>query len=68
MLWRWEADAEFDEKAGEQWMVLHPLKYNKHVQYAWRFDPCEIVPEGSRKPRLRQPMEEECMTDDEFYE
>ena len=40
----WDADTEYyNEKAGEQWMVLHPDKYNKHVQYAWRFDPCELV-------------------------
>ena len=37
LLWAWEADAEYDEQAGEQWMVLHPDKYNRQVQYAWRY-------------------------------
>ena len=49
-------------------MVLHPDKYNKHVQYAWRFDPCELVPAGRQKPPPRAPMVEECVTDDEFYD
>ena len=68
LLWAWEADAEFEEGAGEQWMVLHPAKYNKHVQYAWRFDPCELVAPGQRKPPPREPLVEECVTDEEFYE
>jgi hypothetical protein len=68
LLWAWDADAQFDEKAGEQWMVLHPSKYNKHVQYAWRFDPCELVPQGARKPPPREPLVDDCVTDDEFYE
>ena len=51
-----------------KWMVLHPDKYNKHVQYAWRFDPCELAPAGRRKPPPRAPMVDECVTDDEFYE
>ena len=54
LLWAWEADAEFGEKAGEQWMVHHPDTYNRHVQYAWRFDPCELVAPGQRKPRAAQ--------------
>ena len=37
-------------------MVLHPDKYNKHVQYAWRFDPCELVRQGQRKPPPRAPL------------
>ena len=49
-------------------MVLPPDKYNKHVQYAWRFDPCELGPQGQRKPRPRAPLFEDCVTDDEFYE
>ena len=43
LLWAWEADPEYKEAAGEQWLVLLPEKWNKHVQYAWRFDPCELV-------------------------
>ena len=73
LLWAWEADAEFDEKAGEQWMVLHPGKFNKHVQYAWRFDPCEVAAgklktHGTHAPKPRKPVVEDCVTDDEFYE
>ena len=78
LLWAWDADTEYDEGAGEQWMILHPEKFNKHVQYAWRFDPCEIAPEGGvlvspeqrqqRRAPARQPMVDECVTDDEFYE
>ena len=68
LLWAWEADAEFGEKAGEQWMVLHPDKYNKHVQYAWRFDPCELRAPGQPKERPRAPQVEDAVTDDEFYE
>ena len=49
LLWAWDADAEYEEIAGEQWVVLHPAKYNKHVQYAWRFDPCELVTSWCRR-------------------
>ena len=45
LLWAWDEDKEYDEKAGERWLVLLPAKYNKQVQYAWRFD--------SWFPRLR---------------
>ena len=41
----WEADAEFDEAAGEQWLVLLPSKWNPstHKQvYSWRYDPREL--------------------------
>ena len=77
LLWAWDADPEFDECAGEQWLVLHPHKWNRHVQYAWRFDPCEIavgggklVELGDARPRgkPREPLVDDCVTDDEFYE
>jgi hypothetical protein len=55
LLWAWDADPQFDEKAGEQWLVLLPSKWNKHVQYAWRFDPCELAPPTAAKPRPRGP-------------
>ena len=42
LLWAWEADPEYNEPAGERWMFLLPKRWNKHVQYAWRFDPCEL--------------------------
>ena len=55
LLWAWDADPAYDECAGEQWLVLLPDKWNKQVQYAWRFDPCELVPAGARKPAPRRP-------------
>jgi hypothetical protein len=27
---------EFEEAAGEQWLVLLPKKWNKQQQYSWR--------------------------------
>ena len=47
LLWAWEADPDYDEPAGEKWLFLHPQRWNKHVQYAWRYDPCELAPQGS---------------------
>ena len=34
LLWAWDADPEYDEQAGEKWLVLLPNKWNKQVQYA----------------------------------
>ena len=42
LLWEWDADPEFDEKAGEQWLILQPKKWNKQSHYGWRFDPREF--------------------------
>ena len=55
LLWAWDADSEFNEAAVEQWLVLLPEKWNRHVQYAWRFDPCELAPPGSAVPLPRAP-------------
>ena len=30
--------------------MLIPKKWNKHVQYAWRYDPCELGVQGSARP------------------
>ena len=74
LLWAWEADAEYNEAAGEQWLVLLPEKWNRHVQYAWRFDPCELVAQASavpapRAPRIdSEPDEEEFLDWDEHVE
>ena len=51
ILWAWEADPEFDEAAGEQWLVLLPKKWNKQQQYSWRFDPREL----GAAPNAQQP-------------
>ena len=57
LLWAWDADPEYDEQAGEQWLVLLPEKWNRHVQYSWRFDPCELAPQGtSTAVRLLHPL------------
>ena len=66
LLWAWDADAEYDEAAGERWLILLPKKWNRHVQYAWRFDPCELGPQGARKPPPRAPRIDECETEDEY--
>lgn len=51
ILWAWEADPEFEEAAGEQWLVLLPKKWNKQQQYSWRFDPREL----GAAPNAQQP-------------
>ena len=51
LLWAWEADAEYDEEAGEEWLVLLPKKWNKHLQYGWRFDACELRAQGAQGAR-----------------
>ena len=28
VLWAWDADPDFDEQAGEQWLILLPQKFN----------------------------------------
>ena len=35
LLWAWEADEGFKEKAGEQWLILLPDKWNRQVQYGF---------------------------------
>ena len=32
----------FDEKAGEQWLILLPKKWKQQQQYGWRYDPREF--------------------------
>ena len=53
LLWAWDADPDFDEQAGEQWLILLPQKWNPktHKQvYSWRYDPRELGA-ASRGPR-----------------
>ena len=69
MLWAWDADVDYEEEAGEEWLFLTPEKWNKHVQYAWRFDPCELAPQNAPRPPPRAPRVDEydpCVTDDEY--
>jgi hypothetical protein len=45
VLWAWDADPDFEEAAGEQWLILLPNKWNPrtHKQvYSWRYDPREL--------------------------
>jgi len=55
LLWGWDADPEYGEAAGEKWLILLPNKWNAQVQYAWRYDPCELVPPGTARPDPRAP-------------
>ena len=45
VLWAWDADPEFGEAAGEQWLALLPQKWNppRQLLYGWRYDPCEFA-------------------------
>lgn len=56
VLWAWDADVEFDEKAGEQWLILLPQKWNKQVHYGWRYDPNEFraEQEDNAQPAARR--------------
>ena len=49
LLWAWDADPEFDERAGEQWLILLPKKWNKHVHYGWRYDPRDLSGESEQR-------------------
>ena len=49
VLWAWEAYPAYDEQAGEKWLFLKPVKWNAHVQYAWRYDPCELAARSGRR-------------------
>ena len=69
VLWAWDADPAYDEQAGEEWLFLAPEKWNKHVQYAWRYDPCQLAAEYAARapphaPRL-DPVDP-WVTDDEY--
>ena len=56
VLWAWDADAEFDEKAGEQWLALLPSKWNSPTHkavYSWRYDPRELGAAQGATPDAR---------------
>ena len=69
----WDADPDFDETAGEEWLILLPQKWNCHVQYAWRYDPCELQAQSSARGTRgnacappcapRAPVVDDCATD-----
>ena len=74
LLWAWEADGEFEESAGEQWLVLLPEKWNRHLQYSWRFDPCELErpagaqAQGSARPAPRKPCVDREEEEEDYLE
>ena len=64
VLWAWDADPDFDEQAGEQWLILLPQKFNpkKHKQvYSWRLDPRELgAAQGSAPDARRKCARRDC--------
>ena len=66
VLWGWDADPEYDEPAGEKWLFLLPKRWNKHVQYAWRYAPRELDPERNAPPLESAPRVELGASDDEY--
>ena len=68
LLWAWDADPDYEEVAGEQWLILQPKKWNKQVQYAWRFDPCELGMSARSKPPPRAPRVERDGEEEEYME
>ena len=37
------AGPEFEEQAGEQWLILLPKKWKKQQHYSWRYAPAELA-------------------------
>eukprot|EP00966_Prymnesium_polylepis_P134088 3099558-Prymnesium_polylepis.1 len=57
VLWAWDSDPNFDEQAGEQWLILLPQKWNPttHKQvYSWRYDPRELGATQASTPDQRR--------------
>ena len=54
LLWAWDADPEFGERAGEQWLILLPKKWNGQQVYSWRFDPRELGAQQRAKGAQKQ--------------
>ena len=65
VLWAWDADPDFEELAGEQWLILLPSKWNPKTHrtvYSWRYDPRELgataAPErDERRARMQRVVE-----------
>ena len=47
-------DPEYDEEAGEEWLILLPQKWKKQQVYSWRFDPRELGATDAREPDQRR--------------
>lgn len=59
VLWGWDADPEYDEREGQEWLQLHPKKWNADAQYVWRWDPRELQVSARRAQLPRTP----CLDD-----
>jgi len=59
LCWPRDADPDFDEQGGEQWLILLLNKWSpkthKPVRYSWRYDPRELgAAQGSAPDALAQ--------------
>ena len=56
VLWAWDADPEFGEAAGEQWLALLPQKWNppRQLLYGWRYDPREFAAAPTERDERRR--------------
>ena len=56
VLWAWDADADFGEAAGEQWLALLPQKWNppRAQLYGWRYDPREFAAAPAERDERRR--------------
>ena len=48
-LYTWEADAEFGERAGQQWLIFDPTRFKRHGAGGWRLL-IEEAPPGPSDP------------------
>ena len=48
------------------WLILLPNRWNRHVQYAWRYDACELAPQGAPKPPPQPPQIDQMESDLEY--
>ena len=58
----WDADPEFDEPAGDEWLCILPKKWNKQQVYSWRYDPREFSAAAAPQadPRRRNAARMDC--------
>ena len=56
VLWAWDADPDFGEAAGEQWLALLPKKWNppRELLYGWRYDPREFAAAPAERDERRR--------------
>ena len=56
VLWAWDADADFGEAAGKQWLALLPQKWNppRAQLYGWRYDPRQFAAAPAERDERRR--------------